>query len=622
MTSCGNKTPVLNRFEAKTFLSFELSHKKIEWRQSTALASLQGSTLEAAPSYLQFVISSLLEQKSIAKQFNVHIQYLCIGEKFLISYDVIHSNGEPLSSTTFDHEDTDHKDQTHFFKSIYESLKTALESTDCVKCLEANNPWWKIAGFIDHDIEITKYESMPDGRKTLAVSMRSCYRRHPYGEYAAVFVLPRFPSSDQFPASPVAMAGIAENGAFGQISLVVLENMLALETAMALPNPKYVFIQGEPGSGKEGFAKAIHFGSRRRDADQDKEPVITRSMAGMKYEEFQLELFGKNVDGSLMPGLIDRAAKKTLFLDEFDKFDRDAGNAPYSDLLRVWEAKEFVRINGRSSEKVDDVNWVVAGAFTSERKTSDLPQDIWSRINTQLTIKSPLSAPAVTDDERTAYIRALILNFMLGNGLKHVDDKRIRGAFKQLKEPVTRTASVVKEILFKPCSNQKLSPSDLMISITNAIAAYLGKYTVCKFRTGRNPIISIEICLPEKLAHQATFVVSKGLLAFDSTGISAFNFLEQRDSIRAVRQACTMIFERLFEHLMQGKKTACATNNKDLEWVKNMLCDGFAAVDVARKGSSPGQFISRSEFQKALFGSDGVLDDSVVEAIRVALPNS
>ncbi len=110
-----------------------------------------------------------------------------------------------------------------------------------------------------------------------------------------------------------------------------------------------VLIQGEPGTGKELFARAVHRCSLRASR-----PFVAVNMAAISPELFESELFG-HVKGSFTGALADRkgyfelAHQGTIFLDEI-------GDLPYEHqgkLLRVLQEKTFYRVGATDSTKVD-----------------------------------------------------------------------------------------------------------------------------------------------------------------------------------------------------------------------------------------------------------------------------
>jgi transcriptional regulator with GAF, ATPase, and Fis domain len=110
-----------------------------------------------------------------------------------------------------------------------------------------------------------------------------------------------------------------------------------------------VLIQGETGTGKEMIAKAIHLSSRRKNG-----PLIGLNCAALTESLIESELFGHEkgaFTGAVRTraGRFEQADDGTLFLDE-------VGDMPLSTqvkLLRVLQEKEFERVGGNESIKVD-----------------------------------------------------------------------------------------------------------------------------------------------------------------------------------------------------------------------------------------------------------------------------
>ncbi|MBF0498221.1 MAG: sigma-54-dependent Fis family transcriptional regulator [Deltaproteobacteria bacterium] len=112
--------------------------------------------------------------------------------------------------------------------------------------------------------------------------------------------------------------------------------------------PVNVLILGETGTGKELFAKAIHYQSYRND-----KPFVALNCSALPEHLVESELFGieKGVATGVdrRTGKIEQADGGTLFLDEM-------GDMPLSvqaKLLRVLEEREFERVGGRKTIHVD-----------------------------------------------------------------------------------------------------------------------------------------------------------------------------------------------------------------------------------------------------------------------------
>lgn len=101
-----------------------------------------------------------------------------------------------------------------------------------------------------------------------------------------------------------------------------------------------VSLYGETGTGKEVFAKAIHFNSERR-----RNPFIALNMAAIPHELIESELFGyekgafTGANGQ-KKGKFEDAEGGTLFLDEIAELDLSL----QTKLLRVIQEREVVRL--------------------------------------------------------------------------------------------------------------------------------------------------------------------------------------------------------------------------------------------------------------------------------------
>jgi DNA-binding NtrC family response regulator len=110
-----------------------------------------------------------------------------------------------------------------------------------------------------------------------------------------------------------------------------------------------VLITGESGTGKELVAKAIHYNSSRRER-----PFIALNCAALPETLIESELFGHE-KGSFTDatarrvGQFELANSGTLFLDEIG----DLSATTQAKLLRVLQEREFTRIGGVQSIKVD-----------------------------------------------------------------------------------------------------------------------------------------------------------------------------------------------------------------------------------------------------------------------------
>src|SRR5207253_3106938 len=115
------------------------------------------------------------------------------------------------------------------------------------------------------------------------------------------------------------------------------------------PTDTSVAIQGESGTGKELIARAIHARSKRVDG-----PFIKVSCAALADTLLESELFGHekgSFTGAVKRklGRFELADHGTLFLDEIG----DISPSVQLKLLRVLQEREFERVGGESTIKVD-----------------------------------------------------------------------------------------------------------------------------------------------------------------------------------------------------------------------------------------------------------------------------
>ncbi len=128
----------------------------------------------------------------------------------------------------------------------------------------------------------------------------------------------------------------------------LMQNVFEVIKAAA-PTRSTILIQGESGTGKELVAHAIH-----QNSDRASFPFVTVNSGALPPDLLESHLFG-HVKGaftgasSLKKGLFEAADRGSIFFDEISA----VGLETQAKLLRVMQEKEFMRLGGTSTIKVD-----------------------------------------------------------------------------------------------------------------------------------------------------------------------------------------------------------------------------------------------------------------------------
>jgi DNA-binding NtrC family response regulator len=171
--------------------------------------------------------------------------------------------------------------------------------------------------------------------------------------------------------------------------------------AQAAPSRSTILVAGESGTGKELVAKAIHTNSPRKD-----KPFVVVNSGSLPHDLLESNLFG-HVKGAFTgadyakKGLFELADTGTLFFDEI-------GNVPLetqSKLLRVMQEREFMRLGGVETIKVDVR--IVAATNVDLRRAVDegtFREDLYYRLNV-------IAVPLPPLRQRKEDIPALVQHF-------------------------------------------------------------------------------------------------------------------------------------------------------------------------------------------------------------------
>jgi DNA-binding NtrC family response regulator len=180
-----------------------------------------------------------------------------------------------------------------------------------------------------------------------------------------------------------------------------MQRVMDLITQVA-PSRATVLITGESGTGKELVAKTIHATSSRAD-----KPFVPVNTGSMPVDLLESTLFG-HVKGAFTSaiatkrGLFEVADQGTIFFDEIGT----VGVETQAKLLRVMQEREFMRLGGTETIKVDVR--ILAATNSDLRKMvleSRFREDLYYRLNV-------ITIPLPTLRERKEDIALLVEHFL------------------------------------------------------------------------------------------------------------------------------------------------------------------------------------------------------------------
>lgn len=226
------------------------------------------------------------------------------------------------------------------------------------------------------------------------------------------------------------------------------------------PSKTTVLILGASGTGKELFARAIHYLSPRREY-----PFVPINCAAIPRELLESELFGHE-RGSFTGadfkkvGKFELADKGTIFLDEIGEMDA----ALQAKLLRVLEGGELERVGGLKTIKID-VRIIAASNKDLEKAVSEktFREDLFYRLNV-FPVKIPLlrerteDIPLLVDFFLNKYCTELKtpLKSISGDALEMLINYPWKGNVRELENTIERAIIL--------CDGKMITPEHISLS--------------------------------------------------------------------------------------------------------------------------------------------------------------
>lgn len=226
-----------------------------------------------------------------------------------------------------------------------------------------------------------------------------------------------------------------------------LQNAISLGKKVAQTDAT-VLLLGETGTGKEVFAQAIHYDSKR-----NPKSFVALNCSAVSKDLLESELFG-HVAGAFTgalkdkKGLFEEANQGTLFLDEIGEMPIEL----QAKLLRVLETGEFLKVGESRPTKVD-VRVIAATNRNLEQESEDgqFRSDLYYRLSV-FTITLP------SLKERTSDIPLLVKHFValqsakLNMSVPKIDDSYIdllqkhswKGNVRELKNSIERSLILIE----------------------------------------------------------------------------------------------------------------------------------------------------------------------------------
>jgi two-component system nitrogen regulation response regulator NtrX len=158
---------------------------------------------------------------------------------------------------------------------------------------------------------------------------------------------------------------------------------LRAELQQIASNPSSVLLVGEPGTGREAFARYLHEQSPRASR-----PFVILIASSLRESDAETQLFGREEGGSVtQSGLLEEAEGGTLFINEIE----DLPASVQRSLIGVLEAGRFMRMGG--TQPVSFTARVLSSAQPGveiRAGTDGLRRDLLAQLNTLIVRVPPM----------------------------------------------------------------------------------------------------------------------------------------------------------------------------------------------------------------------------------------
>ncbi len=248
------------------------------------------------------------------------------------------------------------------------------------------------------------------------------------------------------------------NSIIGESKLLIDSVSLAQKVAVTdVP----VLLTGETGTGKEVFAQAIHYGSKRA-----KQSFVAVNCSSFSKELLESEMFGHKAGsftGALKDkkGLFEEANNGTIFLDEIGEMAFEL----QAKLLRILETGEYIKIGDTKTTRVN-VRIIAATNrnLPEEIAANHFREDLFYRLSV-FQIHLPALRERVGDIRLLA--EAFIDNFapQLSREISTIDAGYLEALEKQSWKGNIRELRNVIERSLIVCEGKRLGVEDLPIEL-------------------------------------------------------------------------------------------------------------------------------------------------------------